>query len=170
MLLTGTIGAGKTTLAEATSEQLHAAGIRHALLDLDWLGQIYPPPSEDDPFNEGLSVRNLASIWPNFIQGGIRHAVVAATVLARRRLDAIRTALAGCELTVVRVSSPPGLVAARLRRREVGSLLDDFLERTDSVATVIKDAGLEDFTVMNDDRPPRQLAAEILERLGWGSL
>ena len=42
--LTGTIAAGKTTLAEAISEELHARETRHALIDLDWLGQVYPTP------------------------------------------------------------------------------------------------------------------------------
>jgi len=48
--LTGTIGAGKTTVAEAISEELHERNIRHALLDLDWLGQVYPVPEGHEPY------------------------------------------------------------------------------------------------------------------------
>lgn len=167
VLLTGTIGAGKTTIAEAISDHLHEAGIRHALLDVDWLGQVYPPPDEADRFNDRLSFRNLAAIWPNFVETGIRYAVLAATVLSRVELEGLRRALPGCELTVVRVAAPPEIVAERIRRREIGNLLEDFLSRTDSVAQTIEGAALEAFSVTNEDRRPSELASEILRRLGW---
>ncbi|MGI8775366.1 MAG: adenylyl-sulfate kinase [Actinomycetota bacterium] len=51
LLLTGTIGAGKTTLAEAMSEVLHERATRHALIDLDWLGQVSPLPEGRDPYD-----------------------------------------------------------------------------------------------------------------------
>ncbi len=167
VLLTGTIGAGKTTLAEAISEGLHEAGIRHALIDLDWLGQVYPPPVERDPFNESLSLRNLAAVWPNFVGTGIRHAVLAATVTSRGELDRLDAALPGCELKVVRVTATPETVAARIRSREVGNLLDDFLARTESVAETIERAALEELSVANDGRRPAEVAEEILGYLGW---
>ena len=169
VLLTGTIGVGKTTLAEAISERLHEAGLRHALLDLDWLGQVYPPPDEADPFNDSLAVRNLAVTWPNFLDAGIRYAILAATVLDEGQLDRIRSALKECDLTVVRVSAPAVLVAARIRRRDAGNLLVDFLQRTDSVADQIERAGLDGFSVINDERGPAEVAGEVLRRLGWTS-
>ena len=167
VLLTGTIGAGKTTLAEAISDRLHEEGIRHALLDVDWLGQVYPPPDELDPFNDSLSVRNLAAIWSNFVGAGIRHAVLAATVLNGGQLDALRRAVPGCELTVVRVATSPTMVAVRLRARDTGRLLADFLNRTDSVAREIEHAALEAFTVKNDGPDPSELAGDILRQLQW---
>ncbi len=167
VLLTGTIGVGKTTLAEAISERLHQEGVRHGLLDLDWLGQVYPPPDEADPFNDSLAVRNLAAIWPNFIAAGISHAVLAATVVHRNQLEAISGALQGCDLTVVRVVARPETVAARIRGRDHGRLLEDFLGRSDFVAGEIERAALESFSVSNEDRPPSELAEEILRQLEW---
>ncbi len=167
VLLTGTIGAGKTTLAEAISEHLHERGMRHALIDIDWLGQVYPPPDETDPFNDSLASSNLAAIWPNFVGAGILHAVLAATVLNGSQLETLSGAVPGCELTVVRVVASPETVAARLRARDHGRLLEDFLRRTDSVAEEIERAGLESFSVTNEGRPSPELAGEILERLGW---
>ena len=167
VLLTGTIGAGKTTIAEAISDHLHEAGIRHALVDVDWLGQVYPPPDRRDPFNDSLAVKNLAATWPNFVEAGIRHAVMAATVLSAEQLGGIKAALSGSDLKVVRVIAAPETVKARIRRRDVGALLEDFLRRTDSVAEEIERAGLESFSVSNNDRRPSDVAADILERLGW---
>jgi adenylylsulfate kinase-like enzyme len=167
VLLTGTIGAGKTTIAEAISERLHEEGERHALLDIDWLGQVYPPQVEADPFNDSLAVRNLAAIWPNFVEAGIRFAVVAATVLNEDQLEGVARAMPGCELTVVRVAARPETVAARIQVRDHGRLLEDFLRRTDSVAEEIERAALESFSVTNEDRPPPELADDILQRLKW---
>jgi predicted kinase len=167
VLFTGTIGAGKTVLAEAASQQLHEAGIRHALLDVDWLGQVYPPLDESDPHTRALAYRNLAAIWPNFVEAGIVHAVLADTVTGRGQLDLLKAAVPGCELTVVRVVAPPEMVAARIRSREVGGLLEDFLRRTEAVAELVERAHMEDVTVTNDDRPPQEIGAELLQELGW---
>jgi hypothetical protein len=88
-------------------------------------------------------------------------------VLERGQLDALERSLPGCELTVVRVTARPETVAARLRARDRGRLLEDFLRRTDSVAEEIKRAALEAFSVANEDRAPPQVAEEILTHLGW---
>lgn len=77
LVLTGTIGAGKTTIAEAISELLPERGIRHALIDLDWLGQVYPPLDADDPFDLSLALRNLAVTSPIFVTAGVESAVGA---------------------------------------------------------------------------------------------
>ena len=70
LLVTGTIAAGKTSVAEAVSEQLHRFGLRHALIDFDWLGQLYPPPDLSDPYNDALAIKNLAAVWANFQAAG----------------------------------------------------------------------------------------------------
>ena len=165
VLLTGTIGAGKTTTAEAISDRLHEDSVRHALLDLDWLGQVYPPSDEVDPFSESLAVRNLGVIWPNFVHTGIQHVILAATVITHLQLERLRGALPGCELTVARLVARPETVAARLRDRDSGRLLEDFLRRTESIAEEIERAALESFHVHTDERTPRAVAEEVLEHL-----
>jgi predicted ATPase len=46
LLITGTMGAGKTTLMAETSDVLIERGIVHAAIDPDTLGIGLPPPSE----------------------------------------------------------------------------------------------------------------------------
>jgi chloramphenicol 3-O-phosphotransferase len=167
VLLTGTIGAGKTTAAEAVSDRLHEEAIQHALLDLDWLGQVYPPPDRGDPYNETLAITNLRVIWPNFVHTGIRHVILAATVITRPQLDRLDAAMPGCSLTVVRVVARPETVAGRLAGRDSGRLLEDFLRGTDAIAEEIERAALESFHVRTDDQVPEEVAEEILGRLGW---
>jgi adenylylsulfate kinase-like enzyme len=38
-LINGTVGVGKTTVAEAVGDLLAGSGVSHAVLDLDWLRQ-----------------------------------------------------------------------------------------------------------------------------------
>jgi hypothetical protein len=56
---------GKTTTADAVSYLLAQRAIRHACVDLPQIGKAFPV-SDDDPWNEELTHRNLASMWQNF--------------------------------------------------------------------------------------------------------
>jgi thymidylate kinase len=165
--ITGTIGVGKTALAAALSELLHSKGIRHGLLELDWLGEVYPPPNPDDPYSLDLTFRNLKLIAPNLIEAGAEFLVIGATLTSKPELDGLREALGEIPITVCRVAASPETIAKRIRQRELGYLLDDFLNRTDALANEIEDAGIDDFVVVNDDRPIAEVAAELLEKLGW---
>lgn len=167
VVITGTIGVGKTTLAEATSEVLHERGLRHALIEVDWLGQVYPAPEARDPYNVGLSLKNLAEIWTNYVATGITYAVVSMTLENRGQLDRLRAAMSGCQLTVVRATARPETVAERIRGREFGNLLEDFLKRTDDLARSIEEANLGDLSIGTDDHPPMDLARALLKLLGW---
>lgn len=164
---TGTIGAGKTTVAEALSGLLHVRGMRHALIDLDWLGQVYPPPDGNDPYSLDLALTNLGMITPNFLAAGAAYFVIAATLTSARQLDALRHALPQVSLSVCRVEASPATTGGRIRSRDRGYLRDDFLTRTDALAQQIRFAEIEDFTVSNDGRSPNDVAEEALRRLGW---
>jgi hypothetical protein len=166
LLVTGTIGAGKTVLTEQISEILHARDLPHALMGLDELGQLYPPP-ENDPFNMSLALENLRTTWPNFRRRGARYLIMGATIETRDQLEQFRRAVPDTDVTVCRVTASSATVAARIRRRELGSLLEPFLARTDDLAARIAAADLDDFTVDNDDRPIIDVANDVLARLGW---
>ncbi|MET8756910.1 hypothetical protein [Lentzea sp. NPDC004782] len=44
LLITGPVGIGKTTVAEAVGDVLAAASVPHAVIDLDWLRHCTPKP------------------------------------------------------------------------------------------------------------------------------
>lgn len=79
VILTGTIGAGKTSVAEEISDVLRERRLRHALLDLDWLAQVYPG-RDDDRYNDRLVFDNLAAIWPNLRDAGAEYLRMARVV------------------------------------------------------------------------------------------
>lgn len=164
--LTGTIGAGKTTLAEAISQKLHERGVRHALLDLDWLGQVYPTPEGHDHYGYDLALQNLKDVWPNFEAAGAERAVVAGTLLNKEHRDRLQDAL-GLAMTVVLVRAPDDVRKERITRRDSGRLLKDFLARTHQLAADIEVAAFHDIEVMNHGRTAEEIAQDVLRHVGW---
>lgn len=58
LLITGTVGSGKTTVAQAIGGLLVDQRTAHAVVDLDELRRAWPPPTEDR-FNHTLELVNL---------------------------------------------------------------------------------------------------------------
>ena len=168
LVLTGTIGAGKTSIAEAISVELHERGVRHGLLALDWLGQVYPPLDSADPFNLELHLENIAAIVPNFTARGVDRYVVSATITSRAELDALRDALGRVEVIVGLVTAPDETLLARIRRRDEGALRDDFLDRAVALGRAIASERMEDFVVDNPDGSLKNVVATALAFVGWG--
>lgn len=167
LLLTGTISAGKTTLAEAISKELHARSIRHALIDLDWLGQVYPTPEGHDPYGYELAIENLSTIWPTFIAAGATCAVIAGTVLDGEQLGRLRAALVDAQMTVALVTAPDEVLHERIHQRDAGALRDDFLARTSGLAREIETAQIHDLAIRTDGAAPEEVARELLYRIEW---
>lgn len=114
LVVTGTVGVGKTAIAMTVSEILHDRGIRHGLLEVDWLGEVYPAPDLDDPYSTGFAMRNLAAIWPHYLEVGITRAIVTMTIENQQELDDLKAALPSADVTVVRLEASP-------RRAQTGS-------------------------------------------------
>jgi adenylylsulfate kinase-like enzyme len=107
VVVTGTIGVGKTAIAMTMSEILHDRGIRHGLLEVDWLGEVYPAPYPEDPYSTRFAMENLAAIWPHYLEVAITRAIVSMTIENRQELKDLKAALPSAELTVVRLEASP---------------------------------------------------------------
>lgn len=66
-----TAGDGKSGIAWELLMQTCRAGIKTALVDLEYLGMLAPSP-EDDPQNGRLKVRLFAAMWPQFEADGVQ--------------------------------------------------------------------------------------------------
>jgi adenylylsulfate kinase-like enzyme len=64
LLITGTVGSGKTSVADALGDLLSGAGIPNAVIDIDGLRRAWPSPP-DDPFQVELALRNLRAVARN---------------------------------------------------------------------------------------------------------
>jgi 8-oxo-dGTP pyrophosphatase MutT (NUDIX family) len=118
LVITGPVGVGTFAVAAEVSDRLDAAGVAHALVDVDALRWCYLRPSAD-PYRVGLAMRNLAAVWDTFRAAGATGLVLADVVIARADLDRYREAVPGAEFTVVRLHAHPETLAARVGAREV---------------------------------------------------
>lgn len=167
VVVTGTIGVGKTAIAMTMSEILHDRGIRHGLLEVDWLGEVYPAPNPEDPYSTRFAMKNLAAIWPNFLEVGITRAIVTMTLENLQEKADLEDALEPASVTVVRLEASSETRAGRIEKRELGVLRDLFLQKTDPLAAQMESLGIGDLVVSNEGRTPQDVATEILERLDW---
>ena len=167
LLITGTVGAGKTALAREVGELLRRSGVAGGMIDLDALSYACAGPVEDR-FNADLVVRNLTAIWPNYQARGVDHLVLARYVAHAGELEAYRAAIPFSTLTVCRVTAPAPTVRERLRRREIGVERDFLLALSQTLAAEPGDRAFEDFIVENGpDRSITDVAEEVLARAGW---
>jgi len=70
-IISGSVGVGKTSVAEEISEILKSKSIPHAYVDLDNLSHAYPRPQKD-PFHFTLGMKNLTAVWRNFKELGVK--------------------------------------------------------------------------------------------------
>lgn len=164
LLLTGTIGAGKTTIAAAINDELAAREVPNAALDLDALVWQWPPTS---PWNDDLLFENLASIWPNLERRGVTHLVLARVLEDRAGLERYRLAVPGAEITVCRLVAPEAVRVERITRRmPPGPSRDWHLARTVELEGVLDERRVEDVVVVNDGRVA-DVALAVLRAVGW---
>lgn len=165
VLITGTVGSGKSAVADEVAFLLHEQEVRHALLDLDLLCVASPVPG--DPHGEELMLKNLAAVWPNYRALGIDYLVLARVIEHRNHLARYTDAIPEADIKVVRLTTPPELVRERLEKREIGSFYDHLWRRSQELAPILEAAGVEDFLVSNDRRTVREVALEVLRLLDW---
>ncbi len=165
LLLTGPPGVGKTAIALEVSLRLRAAGVAHAVVDVDALSWCFPA-APGDPYRTRLALRNLAALWPNFRAAGAERLVVARTIETRGEADEIASAIPGGRVVVVRLHATPEALAARLRVREVGSGFDALLQRATDLTHLMDMAEVEDHLVETTGRSVVDVAREVLQ-LAW---
>ena len=165
LLLTGPPGVGKTAIALEVSLRLRAAGVAHAVVDLDALSWCFPA-APGDPYRTRLALRNLAALWPNFRAAGAERLVVARTIETRAEADEIAAAIPGGRVVVVRLHATPEALEARLRVREVGSGFAALLQRATDLTRLMDLVQLEDHLVETTGRSPDEVAREVLQ-LAW---
>ncbi|MBN2176578.1 MAG: GNAT family N-acetyltransferase [Demequinaceae bacterium] len=171
LVISGTIGAGKTTVGWAVSDVLAERGVRHAIIDGDRFAQAEPAPGED-PYNQELMFACLREIAPLYRDRGygciVLPRVVEDDADRRRYEDAFGGPAGVAQVSVVRVTASEGTRRERLRRREPeGKWLDWALDRTVELEAILADARIEDAIVENDGRERLEVATEVLEAVGW---
>ncbi len=164
LLLSGTVGSGKTTIGQEINDALAELEVPNAFVDLDALCAQWPSTSK---WNRDLMFENLASLWPNYAAHGATHLVLAHVLEDPTDLDGYREAVPSAEITVCRLVAQEALRAERLRgRMPPGPSLDWHLHRTVELHDILERAAFEDFVIANEG-PVRAVALEVLRRAAW---
>ncbi|MBO1331390.1 hypothetical protein [Streptomyces sp. VRA16 Mangrove soil] len=167
LLINGTVGVGKTSVAESVGGLLADAGVPHAVIDLDWLCQSWPAAPED-PFNFGLMLRNLRSMAENYFAAGAVRLVLAGVIedLDGRKLcgDAVGTDLSVCRL---QVDLPVNHQRLMRRHENEPEALRWHLARATELAKILDRAAVDDFTLDTTTRSVDEVAADVIKKVGW---
>ena len=168
LFVTGSCGVGKSRIVAEIFDVLAGADVAGAAVDLDALAWKWP---QDTPFNRELKFENLTATWPNYLAHGATRLVLAGVLQDRGELARYEDAIPGASITVCRLIAPESLRISRLvERMPPGPHRDWHVQRTVELEEILARNNAEDFTVSNDERPPQEVAREVLSRIGWLSL
>lgn len=164
LVLTGSMGSGKTTVMYEASDLLQLQGIHHACIDLDVLGEPYLPPQHASC---DVSARNLQCVWENFSALGLRRLVLARAIETRADLERLQNAVPASSWVICRLRVEIKTMEDRVRSREPGIMQKQLAARVSILEGILDGARLEDFSVLNQGRSVTEVAREVLVRSGW---
>lgn len=165
LILTGTVGTGKTTVAATIGDQLADIGLPNAVIDLDWLGWV----NVEDDFqrHDQLIMQNLLSIWQNYRAIGVKYLILARVLLQRDLVDVLPDAFPNTPITIVRLTASKETIEKRLSQRDSGETLREHLAEMDKMNQVMDELHLEHATVNNDSLSVEETARQIISITGW---
>jgi chloramphenicol 3-O-phosphotransferase len=168
VFINGTVGAGKTTTAAALSSLLSDQQEPHALVDLDQVRLLFPPPA-GDPFQHEVELVNLRDMATNYRSSGAAKLIVAGVLETASEIPRYVGALGVESLLICRLLVDPGTAQARLHHRHVDDLeaLTWHLHRTVELSEVLDRALVDDIEVDTTRRTPKEVATEIGRHAGW---
>jgi hypothetical protein len=164
LIITGSMGAGKTSVLAEASDILALRQIVHAAIDLDSLGLAHLPSVSG---NDGVMYRNLESVCRNYAALGVTRLLLARAVEDHAELELCRTAVSAVNTAVCRLTASLDEMQQRVRKRESGVLQREYVNRVTILDAILDRARLEDFVVINENRPINDVAKEMLIKAGW---
>jgi len=164
LIITGTMGAGKTAVLGEASDILAQRQIVHAAIDLDALGLAHLPAAA---FSDGVMYDNLRSICSNYAALGVQRFLLARAIEDDARLRLCRDIIPAANTVVCRLTASIEAMKRRVRTRDLGISQREYVARVAELNVILERAQLEDFVVTNEDRPLTEVAIEVLVQAGW---
>ena len=163
IVISGSMGSGKTTVLADASDVLVASGVVHAAIDLDVLSVGHVPAAASDD----LMIRNLAAVWNNYAAAGVTKLLLSEALDTPAKRQRLHEAVPGAAIVVCRLRARLDTMKQRIRLREPGMLQEQFVARVAELEASLDAGRVEDFSVENDDRSVTDVAREVLGRAGW---
>lgn len=164
LVVSGTVGSGKTSVGRAASRLLTERRVPHALIDLDWLETYWSPVAGDA---ETVLHQNLAAVWTTYRAAGCERLIFCRIVEHPSVLDRLVAAVPGAAPVVVWLDAPPSVTGPRIRVREPEDATW-FLDATAAVHQRVDPAAITPHVLPVAGRTPTDLARDALDLAGWG--
>jgi hypothetical protein len=111
-----------------------------------------------------MRLANLTAVLGNYLSASVRFFILACAIRNSSEMQSLKANLP-MPLTVVHLTVPVPEIEKRLRSDVTRARQDDLRKAAEWIAAS-QGAGIEDLTIAND-RPIRQVAVDILARIGW---
>lgn len=160
VIITGPVGVGKTTVAEALGNHLESSGTAYWLMDVDRLTD-FAPRSPGDRFGSGLSAAGIASLWPVMRSAGVRVVILPRVVESRQEVERLRAAVPGAVSLMVRLRASLETLESRIRGRADGPQQVWDLQRTHELLPMMEASDPNDMVVDTEGRSPDEIAKVI---------
>ncbi len=164
LIITGTMGAGKTTVLGEASDVLALRQIVHAAIDLDALGLAHLPSAG---CNDDVMYDNLRSVCKNYAALRVQRFLVARAIEDRVELQRCREVISAPNTVVCRLTASIEAMNQRVKMRESGVSQREYVARVAKLNVILDHARLEDFTVTNENRSLTDVTLEMLIKAGW---
>src|SRR5258708_28791988 len=164
LIITGTMGAGKTSVLGEASDILALRQIAHAAIDVDALGVGHLPSGDR---TDAVMYDNLRSVCKNYVDLGVRRFLLARALEDGAQLERCREIVPATNTVVCRVTASIAVMKQRVEMRETGVSQREYVARVGKLNDILDRARLEDFTVCNENRSLAEVALEMLIKAGW---
>jgi len=164
LIITGSMGAGKTSVLAEASDILTLQRISHAAIDLDALGLANLPAATR---SDDVMYRNLQSVCENYAFVGVTRFLLARAMETRAELDLCRSLVSASNTVVCRIIASIETMESRVNLRELGVSQREYVARVAALDAILDCVRLEDFTIANENRPLTEVAHEMLAKAGW---
>ena len=164
LIITGTMGSGKTTVLAEASDILALRHIMHAAIDLDALGLGHFPAAAS---SDGRMYRNLRSVCKNYASHGVNRLLLARAIENRAELELCRRVVSATNTVICRLTASIETMQQRVQMRELGVSHREYVARVAELNAILDRARLEDFIITTENRSPNDTARETLVKAGW---
>lgn len=164
LFITGSMGAGKTSVLGEASDLLTQQRIEHAAIDVDALAVACLPTAAA---NKEVMYSNLRSVCTNYASLGVTRFLLARALETHAELDLCRSIVSAANTMVFRLTASIETMERRVKTRESGVSQREYASRVAELNGVLDRARLEDFCVVNENRSLTEVAREMLVRAGW---
>lgn len=163
LVITGTMGSGKTSVLGEASDILRLRRIVHAAIDLDAFGLAYLPSATADT----VMYRNLQSAAESYTSLGVTRILLARAIETTRELELCRKATGANSIIVCRLTASLNTMQERVKLRDSGVLMQEYIARVTELNVMLDRARLEHFAISTENRSVTDAAREMLLRARW---